>query len=91
MIYHGTTYVFDVIKTRIQIQSPGNEIYTGTLDCGRKIVAREGVAGLFRGFAPTVIRAFPASAAGFAVYEMALKLMPEHHESQDGHVVVQKE
>jgi solute carrier family 25 (mitochondrial 2-oxodicarboxylate transporter), member 21 len=41
-------YPLDVVKTRVQIQGkvpvPGQDHYTGMLDCFKKIVANEGYA-----------------------------------------------
>jgi solute carrier family 25 carnitine/acylcarnitine transporter 20/29 len=38
-------------------------------DCGRQVIAADGVAGLFRGFGPALLRSFPANAVCFATYE----------------------
>jgi solute carrier family 25 carnitine/acylcarnitine transporter 20/29 len=38
-------YPMDVIKSRIQMQSLAPLEYEGILDCGRKVVAKEGVKG----------------------------------------------
>jgi solute carrier family 25 carnitine/acylcarnitine transporter 20/29 len=80
MIYHASTYPFDVVKSVIQTQ-PTNEqgkplAYKNMVDCMKHIYAREGWKGFTKGIGPTVIRSFPASGAGFAVYELTLKLLP---------------
>ena len=69
------TYPFDVIKSRIQTQSLTHPIYSGVVDCARKIVAAEGAAVLLRGLTATIIQAFPVSAVTFAVYELTLMLL----------------
>ena len=43
----------------------------------RAIYAEAGIAGFFKGFAPCVLRAFPANAACFLALEVALKTLPE--------------
>lgn len=59
----------DIIKSRLQIDSYTQPQYRGIVDCGRQIVAGQGVKGLYRGFAPALARSFPANAVCFAVYE----------------------
>jgi len=61
--------VADIIKSKLQVDSYEKPSYRGILDCGRKIVAADGVKGLFRGFAPALARSFPANAVCFATYE----------------------
>jgi hypothetical protein len=70
----GTTfwlacYPADIIKSKLQTDSYGQPRYRGMLDCGRQVVAAEGVRGLFRGFGPALMRSFPANAVCFATYE----------------------
>lgn len=40
---------FDIIKVRIQAQSPINPKYDGTLDCARKIYQNEGISTFYKG------------------------------------------
>lgn len=73
-----STYPTDVLKTRIQGQpadTPQHLRYRGAgiLDCLRHTVKAEGVPGLFRGSAATVVRAFPCNAATFLAYEAAMR------------------
>ncbi|ODM93456.1 Solute carrier family 25 member 47-B [Orchesella cincta] len=49
----------DVIKSRIQGESGEKSKYKGILHCGSVIVKTHGVKGLFHGFWPLSIRAFP--------------------------------
>lgn len=58
-------FPFDVVKSRIQIESskePLNKVLT-------KIVRQEGIKGLYKGLTPTLLRTFPASGALFVAYE----------------------
>lgn len=48
----------------------------GLLDALRVIVAAEGVAGLYRGLTPALLRAIPTNAAVFLAYETLCKLWP---------------
>ncbi|KAI2798118.1 hypothetical protein RDWZM_000026 [Blomia tropicalis] len=43
-------YPLTVIKTRLQLQKSGQEMYKGTYDCFRSIVRNEGFSGLYKGF-----------------------------------------
>jgi len=36
-----------------------------------------GFRGFFRGFAPTILRAFPANAAALTAFEFAMRSLPE--------------
>lgn len=63
----------DVLKSRQQTAPAGT--YSGFLDVLRKTVASDGMKGLYKGAAPTLIRAFPANAACFLGYECAMKVL----------------
>lgn len=63
----------DVVKSRLQGAPHGT--YSGFFDCARKLVAKDGVSALFKGFGPAMARAFPANAATFLGVEVSLKLM----------------
>lgn len=41
----------------------------------RSVYAREGARGFYRGLGPTFLRAFPANASAFFVYEATLRLL----------------
>jgi solute carrier family 25 citrate transporter 1 len=49
------TMPFDTIKTRLQALD-GGQRYTGTFDCLRSIISREGVSVLWRGTTPRLAR-----------------------------------
>merc|ERR1711887_118984 len=51
------SYPFDTVRRRLMMQSGRKEIlYTGTLDCWRKIAAQEGPKAFFKGALSNVIR-----------------------------------
>ena len=60
----------DVIKTKMQTDSLLNPSYRGMIDCGRRIIAKEGIQGLFRGALPCWARSLPANGATFAVFDL---------------------
>ncbi|KAK9841283.1 hypothetical protein WJX74_003110 [Apatococcus lobatus] len=64
-------YPADAVKSRIQIDDFKNPRYNGTIDCFRKVMAEEGLRGMYRGFEPALARAVPANATAFLVYELA--------------------
>jgi len=76
MTYNVSTHCIDVAKSLIQSQPPGTKEFTGTVDCIRKIYRTHGMSALFRGIVPNAIRAFPANAIGFLVYEWTLRMLP---------------
>jgi solute carrier family 25 (adenine nucleotide translocator) protein 4/5/6/31 len=56
----GVSYPFDTVRRRLQMQAekpPEEHIYSGTMDCLKKIAAEEGVAaGLYKGFIANALR-----------------------------------
>ncbi|KAF5201365.1 Mitochondrial carnitine/acylcarnitine carrier-like protein [Thalictrum thalictroides] len=63
-------YPTDVIKSVIQVDDYKNPKFSGSIDAFRKIVAAEGVRGLYKGFGPAMARSIPANAACFLAYEV---------------------
>ena len=65
------TYPSDLIRRRLQLQNFDNSVprYTGILDCARKVVACDGVPGLYRGLAATCVKLFPTIGIQFLVIE----------------------
>ncbi|KAL2918464.1 carnitine transporter [Polyrhizophydium stewartii] len=64
----------DTIKSRLQSAPPG-EASVGKVVS--KLFAESGPAGLFRGLGPTLLRAFPASAAFFFGVETSSRIMDQ--------------
>ena len=71
--YWGPWYPIDIVKSKLQADSLANPRYKGSLDCARQILQTEGVGGFYRGFAPCMLRAFPANAATFFAFEMTMR------------------
>jgi solute carrier family 25 carnitine/acylcarnitine transporter 20/29 len=65
-------YPIDVIKSKIQTDSFGKPQFKSSIDCLRQTIAKQGVSGLYKGFAPCMLRAGPANAATFVAYEMTM-------------------
>ncbi|XP_050232235.1 mitochondrial arginine transporter BAC2 [Mercurialis annua] len=69
-------YPLDVIKTRIQSQTPSSSPkYNGIVDCFRRSVSDEGYKVLWRGLGTAVARAFVVNGAIFSAYEIALRCL----------------
>uniref|UniRef100_A0A3Q3WN12 Uncharacterized protein n=1 Tax=Mola mola TaxID=94237 RepID=A0A3Q3WN12_MOLML len=61
----------DVLKSNFQTAADGK--YRGLLDVLRTLLREEGPAALYKGFNAVFLRAFPANAACFLGFEVALK------------------
>lgn len=63
-----------MIKSKIQTDSPetGKQKYRGWIHCFRQVLKQEGMAGLYRGFVPCMLRAAPVN--GMIVYIMRVAL-----------------
>lgn len=70
-----TVYPTDVVKSVIQVDDYKKPRYSGSIDALKKIVAAEGVKGLYKGFGPAMARSVPANAATFLAYEITRSAM----------------
>ncbi|OMO54098.1 Endoplasmic reticulum-adenine nucleotide transporter [Corchorus capsularis] len=68
-------YPLDVVKTRLQAQSPSSPKYSGIIDCLQKSVKQDGFGVLWRGLGTAVARAFVVNGAIFSAYEIALRCL----------------
>lgn len=69
-------YPVDVIKTRMQVDGMhGSPVYKNALDCVKKSVGAEGIACLYHGITPALLRAFPVNAACFVVVTWTMRLL----------------
>ncbi|KAJ1257049.1 hypothetical protein BS78_K229400 [Paspalum vaginatum] len=83
----------DVVSQRLMVQTVP-AAYRGGADAFRKILLADGVRGLYRGFGVSVLTYAPSSAAWWASYATAQRLLwravgPEHHDSRGAAVAVQ--
>eukprot|EP00953_Heterococcus_sp_UTEX-ZZ885_P019337 10807-Heterococcus_DN1.PRE.1 len=70
------TYPYQVIKTRLQNRERtlgGVARYRGTVHCAALMWKYEGLRGFFKGCLPYALRAAPASAITFVVYEEVMR------------------
>uniref|UniRef100_A0A5S6R263 Zinc finger CCCH-type with G patch domain-containing protein n=2 Tax=Trichuris muris TaxID=70415 RepID=A0A5S6R263_TRIMR len=64
----------DVLKSRLQI-APTGKYPNGIRDVARELIREEGITALYKGFTPVMLRAFPANAACFLGYEIAMNVL----------------
>lgn len=82
------TYPFDLVRRRMQIQNfeHGRKGFgefffcSGMIDCLVRTTKREGIAGLFKGFVPSQLKAAIVSALYFTFYEQSLQFLQLRHE-----------
>lgn len=66
-----------VIRTRLR-QAPmenGRPKYTGLVQCFRLIAKEEGLAGLYGGLMPHMVRSIPSAIITLGVYEFVLRFI----------------
>jgi len=75
------TYPHEVVRTRLRqaptiISETGRATmkYTGLIQCFRMVAKEEGLAGLYGGMTPHLLRAVPSAAIMFSTYEIILRL-----------------
>jgi solute carrier family 25 (mitochondrial carnitine/acylcarnitine transporter), member 20/29 len=73
MVYWIVSMPVDVLKSRLQAAPEGT--YSGVIDVFRQAIRAEGPAALFKGIAPALMRAFPASAAAFYGVEVSKRFL----------------
>ncbi|CAO3589102.1 unnamed protein product [Absidia cylindrospora] len=71
--YWTFSYPFDVVKSVVQnqVEVPKGFYATKVM---KQIYARDGLHGLFRGIAPTILRSIPAAGATFTAYELSMRM-----------------
>eukprot|EP01116_Phalansterium_solitarium_P002188 TRINITY_DN1204_c0_g1_i1.p1 TRINITY_DN1204_c0_g1~~TRINITY_DN1204_c0_g1_i1.p1 ORF type:complete len:331 (-),score=-19.47 TRINITY_DN1204_c0_g1_i1:141-1133(-) len=71
-LFWTTVYPIDLVKTRLQTQRAGER---SMLSAAKDIIRQGGLAGFYRGFAPCLLRSFPAYAMMFLGYEWTVHLL----------------
>ncbi|PGH12144.1 hypothetical protein AJ79_04438 [Helicocarpus griseus UAMH5409] len=77
----AVTYPHEVVRTRLRlaptVSVAGGKAqmkYTGLVQCFRLVFKEEGMAGLYGGLTPHLLRVVPSAAIMFGMYEMILRL-----------------
>ena len=78
----------DVVKVRLQAQNRNTEAtgkvrYNGTLDCYKKIIAADGVKGLWIGIVPNIMRNSVINAAEIASYDQYKQMFLQYTRMPD--------
>ena len=70
-------YPINLLRTRLQAQGTvlHPPTYDGVIDVTRKTVRGEGVAGLFKGVTPNLLKVAPAVSISYVVYENSKALL----------------
>ncbi|KAF8658270.1 hypothetical protein AX16_002046 [Volvariella volvacea WC 439] len=73
------TYPFDVLRRKMQVvgMKGGSVQYNGAIDALRTIVRVEGIAGLYRGLWPNLLKVAPSIATSFFTYELVKDFLLE--------------
>mmetsp|Transcript_8862 Transcript_8862/g.54541 ORF Transcript_8862/g.54541 Transcript_8862/m.54541 type:complete len:170 (-) Transcript_8862:1372-1881(-) len=70
----STVFPIDLAKSRVQTAIPGTSLYGfGLLQHAKRALKNGGTGSLYAGFSTTIVRAFPANAAQWLVWEMAMR------------------
>jgi len=64
----------DVLKSRLQT-APEGTYPNGIRDVFKQMIRQEGITALYKGATPVMLRAFPANAACFLGYELAMQFL----------------
>jgi solute carrier family 25 aspartate/glutamate transporter 12/13 len=78
------TTPFDVIKTRLQVETrKGEQSYTTLRHCAKTIYQQEGFKAFFKGGPARILRSSPQFGFTLAGYEVLQNLLPLHTDTED--------
>jgi len=72
------TYPFDVLRRKMQVTGMRDgdvKHYNSALDAMRQILRTEGIAGMYRGLWPNLLKVAPSIATSFFTYELAKEFL----------------
>lgn len=75
MSYWAVLYPADTVKSAIQTYGGTDKASNSLWGVTKHIYQRTGLRGLYAGLTPTLIRAIPANAAIFFIYEWASQFL----------------
>ena len=76
----------ELLKCNMQVQNvlpPEQRMYTGVVDCAKKLVRQNGIRALFAGHTATLARETPGNAAWFGSYHASKQLLKSPEEKID--------
>lgn len=74
---------FDIVKVRIQAQSPTNPMYKNTFDCARQIYTNEGFVTFYRGTLSPLIGIGACVSIQFGVNEACKRILKKYRHSKN--------
>lgn len=72
------TYPHEVVRTRLRqapLESTGKLKYTGLIQCFRLVIKEEGLASMYGGLTPHLLRTVPNSIIMFGTWELVVRLL----------------
>lgn len=72
------TYPHEVVRTRLRqapLESTGKPKYTGLIQCFKLVIKEEGVASMYGGLTPHLLRTVPNSIIMFGTWEIVVRLL----------------
>ncbi|XP_021052087.1 calcium-binding mitochondrial carrier protein SCaMC-1-like isoform X2 [Mus pahari] len=70
-------YPMEVIKTRLNLGKTGE--YSGIIDCGRKLLKREGIQAFSKGYVPNMLSIIPYAGLDLTIFELLKSYWLEHY------------
>jgi len=80
VVYELVSFPFETAAVVMQLDHARNAKWPSALHCVSNIYRDRGFVGLYRGIGPTLVRALPAYAASFYMYEYVLDRLKEKKE-----------
>eukprot|EP01029_Cantina_marsupialis_P009837 TRINITY_DN226_c0_g1_i1.p1 TRINITY_DN226_c0_g1~~TRINITY_DN226_c0_g1_i1.p1 ORF type:complete len:284 (-),score=47.36 TRINITY_DN226_c0_g1_i1:363-1214(-) len=77
---------FELVMVRLQTQFVhfnGRKVYTGPIDCAKKLIHNNGIKGIYQGMGSTIIREIPECGTFLAGYEYAKRLLMKYNHGRD--------
>jgi len=71
-------YPLDYVRTRLAADAGGARQFTGMFDCLSKTMKSDGIAGLYRGFGPSVVGIFFYRASYFGIFDTVKPMIPKN-------------
>ena len=78
LLASGACYPLDTIRRQMQLKS---STYSGIMDAGAGILARDGVGGFFKGFVPNAIKNAPNKSIQLTTFDMLKRKIKESEQA----------
>ncbi|GAB7347944.1 hypothetical protein MBLNU459_g5455t1 [Dothideomycetes sp. NU459] len=82
MFAGSITYPYQVVRARLQVYD-ANIRYKGAADVVKKVWAKEGLKGFYKGLGPNLVRVVPSTCVTFLVYENCKFYLPRIYHAND--------